>query len=152
MKSLWTFNCEVDLPLEEAQQVFFDFREGSFNEYTAPLLVKGKGDVKITFDRIHFVVEFTDGHREFASIEKEKSRIVIQGEWWYRGEYTLTAVVSPGGTENKTNVQLEVFNLADQEWMVSLMNIGAKKKHEIAFQSLCRRAARASRHLSGPKS
>lgn len=146
MKSLWTFNCEVDLPLEEAQQVFFDFREGSFNEYTAPLLVKGKGDVKITFDKIHFVVEFTDGHREFASIEKEESRIAIQGEWWYRGEYSLTAA------GNKTNVQLEVFNLADQEWMVSLMNIGAKKKHEIAFQSLCRRAARASRHSSGHKS
>ena len=136
MKSLWTFNCETDMPLEEAQQVFFDFREGSFSEFTAPLLVKGKGDVKITFDKIHFVVEFADGHREFASIEKEKSLIAIQGEWWYRGEYTLTAV------GNKTNVQLEVFNLADQEWMVSLMNIGAKKKHEIAFQSLCKRARR----------
>lgn len=141
MKLLWTFNCETNLPLEEAQQVFFDFREGSFSELTAPLLVKGKGEVKISYNNIHFVVEFADGHREFVSVEKEKSKIAVQGEWWYRGEYTLTAAVSSstGSVEHKTNVQLEVFNLADQEWMVSLMNIGAKRKHELAFQSLCKR-------------
>lgn len=139
MKSVWTFNCEIDTPLEEAKQVFFDFREGTFSEFSAPFLVKGKGDVKITYDNIHFVVEFTDGHREFVSMEKDKNMIAVQGEWWYRGEYTLSAVVSSSGVENKTKVQLEVFNLADQEWMVSLMNIGAKKKHEAGFQSLCKR-------------
>lgn len=136
MKSVWTFTGEIDAPLESAQQVFFDFREGTFGEFAAPFLVKGKGDVKITYNNVHYVVEFPDGHREFVSEEKEKNRIAVQGEWWYRGEYTLSAA------GNKTHVQLEVFNLADQEWMVSLMNIGAKKKHEAAFQSLCARAVR----------
>lgn len=136
MKSLWTFNCEVDLTPEEAKSVFFDVREGTFSEFSAPFLVKGKGEVKISFDKVHFVVEFTNGHREFLSIDKERNMIAVQGEWWYRGEYTLAAA------GEKTNVQLEVFNLADQEWMVSLMSIGAERKHEIAFKSLCRMAER----------
>jgi hypothetical protein len=121
--------------LQEAQQVFFDLREGTFSGLTAPFLVRGKGEVKITYNNVHFIVEFADGHREFITVEKEHNRIAVQGEWWYRGEYTLTAA------GNKTLVQLEVFNLADQEWMVSLMNIGARKKHEIAFQRLCKMIA-----------
>lgn len=136
MNLIWTFTCDVDLPFGEAKKVFFDFREGEFNELSAPFLVAGKGNVKVTFDRIHFVVEFADGHREFASMEEENNLIAIQGEWWYRGEYTLI----PSG--QKTTVQLQVFNLADQEWLVSLMNTNAERKHEIAFKSLCKMAER----------
>ncbi len=136
MKLIWTFNCEVDMPLEDAKSVFFDFREGKFNELSAPFLVAGKGDVKVTFDKIHFVIEFADGHREFVYVEKENNTIAIQGEWWYRGEYTLSS------RDQKTNVQLQVFNLADQEWLASLMHINAVRKHEIAFRSLCKMAER----------
>jgi hypothetical protein len=136
MKLIWTFNCEVDMTLDEAKNVFFDFREGEFSELSAPFLVAGKGNVKITFDKIHFVVEFTDGHREFISMDKDSNQVAVQGEWWYRGEYTLS---TQGG---KTNVQLQVFNLADQEWLVSLMNVNAERKHGIAFKSLCKMAER----------
>ncbi len=136
MKSVWIFNCVINAPLDDVRKKFFDVHEGEFSELASPLLVAGKGAVKITFDKVIYTITFSDGHLEYISIEPDENKMSVQGEWWYRGEYTLTS------NGDATNVQLEVFNLADQEWMVSLMNIGAKRKHEIAFQSLCRMAER----------
>lgn len=136
MKLVWTFNCEVDMPLEDAMNVFFDVREGTFTEFTAPFLVQGKGNLKISYDLINYIVEFEDGHREFINTEEVENRIAVQGEWWYRGEYTLSAAGA------KTNVRLDVYNLADKEWVVSLMNIGAERKHQMEFISLCKMAER----------
>jgi hypothetical protein len=145
MKSVWTFNCVINAPLSEVKKKFFDVREGEFSELSAPLLVQGKGPVKIKFDTVMYTVTFSDGHAEYISVEPEANQISVQGEWWYRGEYTFSAHVDLSPDSNRdtlevTHVQLEVFNLADQAWMVSLMNIGAKRKHEIAFVSLCKRA------------
>lgn len=132
MKPIWTFNGEAGVPLATAKQLLLDFREGGFDERSAPLLVAGKGSVKITRDGPRYVVTFTDGHREFVTPEPERNTIAIQGQWWYRGEYTLTAA------GNKTHIRLRVFNIAKQAWMASLMNIGAKQKHAAAFDALCK--------------
>lgn len=136
MKSVWTFRSVINAPFNEVQELFFDLREGDFSEFTAPILVSGKGSVSIKFDKIAYTVRFADSHLEFIIPEREENRIAVQGEWWYRGEYFLSA------EGNSTRIQLEIFNLADHEWMVSLMNIGAKRKHELAFLSLCKMAER----------
>ncbi|HTF03440.1 MAG TPA: hypothetical protein VK826_05415 [Bacteroidia bacterium] len=132
MKSLWTFSTTVNIPAEEIFGMLSDIREGEFDELSAPFVVAGKGKVKIAFDKVHYVVTFEDDHREFISVDKEKMMLAVQGEWWYRGEYTLTA------EGEQTRVELNVFNLADQGWMVSLMNINARRKHEIEFLSFCK--------------
>lgn len=131
MTSVWIFNAHINASLDEVKKIFLDVRDGEFSELTAPLLVTGKGPVKITLDKVIYTITFSDDHLEYISIAPQENKIAVQGEWWYRGEYTLTT------SDGATNVQLEVFNLADQEWMVSLMNIGAKRKHEIAFLNLC---------------
>lgn len=138
MKSIWIFQAVVDAPIKEVLDLFSNLRAGEFDEMAAPFIVAGKGKVHITYDNVLYVVTFADGHREFASVDREANMVAVQGEWWYRGEYTF----APEG--DKTRVQLEVFNLADQEWMVSLMNIGAKRKHEAAFVALCRMAERVA--------
>lgn len=138
MISVWTFNATIHAPLHEVKEVMMNFREGQYTALAAPLLVAGKGRVKITFDKVHYVAEFEDGHREYISVDADRNFVAVQGEWWYRGEYTFTA------DGHVTQARLEVFNLADQEWLVSLMNINAERKHELAFLSLCKMAERKS--------
>ena len=60
------------------------------------------------------VAKFSDGYH---NVEAKEGQVIVQGGWWYRGEYRLEA------HGNGTRVTLTVYNIASRaRWAVPLAN------------------------------
>jgi hypothetical protein len=133
-RPVWTFQQHVAVPLDLVRKFLFDVREGKSSSQHQPFVLQGKGPYRISRSGSRYTVHFDDGHFEFITIDPTQHRIYLQGQWWYRGAYTLAA------DGEGTLLTLDVHNIAEQfHFVAALMLLPQKRKHAVAFASFCKR-------------
>ncbi|RYU97416.1 hypothetical protein [Emticicia agri] len=127
-KPLWIFEKSSQFSIQDIENVLFDIDEGSFSGNDMPFIYTNQMSCHIKEENGRFIVHFHDGHKEFVTVDTTNHQLTIQGEWWYKGVYTLSQ------ENNHTNISSQVFNVARKgRWMASLMALFEKTTHEKNF-------------------
>lgn len=129
-KPIWTFEKTIKLSIEQVEAILFDIKEGDFKKNELPFILKGKTNCVITKRDTKFSIAFEDGHKEYVEIDKLNHTLSTQGEWWYRGLYTL---IQEGDV---TSIKFQIFNVAERyRWVASLMVLPEKNTHKNNFEN-----------------
>jgi hypothetical protein len=119
IQPMYTQMAIADVPAEKALQVLFNMRGDAAANRSAYLMARAH--VELTVRRDGDYLTFNCGGEQPANfdgwIDKEGRRLVLQGHWWYRGEF----IVEPDGAGSR--VIYNVYNIAPRSsrWMVPLM-------------------------------
>lgn len=133
-KPLSRFKRSTRLKIREIEAILFRIAEGEYPSYRMPFLLEGRSSCNISLVDSRYVVSFSDGHKEYITIDKVKHTLSIQGEWWYKGIYSLQE------QEKKTLISLSVYNVAQNyRWAASLMMLLEKSNHRMGFEKLITR-------------
>jgi hypothetical protein len=130
-KPVWSFESKTILSVEDIEGILFEIKDGQYKSSSLPFIWRGKPNCKIVKDGSKLIISFEDSHKEYVTLDKANHKIIIQGEWWYRGIYSL---YQQGG---KSLIKLDVYNVAEkQRWIASLMILPEKHKHKGNFAKL----------------
>ena len=129
MKPVWSFEKHTSLTIGQIEAILFDIKEGEFKSDALPHVLSGKCNCAIEGEGERFKVFFEDGHKEFISMERGNNTLTIQGEWWYKGVYSI---------HQKSEfrlIRLDVYNIAENHrWVASLLILPEKRKHKANFE------------------
>lgn len=119
MKPLFEASAYVPRPVEELVPLVLHLEPGPVTPATAPYLAgdEAKPGWTVSGGPGKFDVYASGTHLLYVDVDRRTNTIGMQGHWWYRGEYSLTA--EPPGTR----VTYRVFNVAPRgRWAVPLAN------------------------------
>lgn len=128
-KLLWTFEKEIAITTGQAESILFNIREGRFAVDELPFLLRDAGNgCTITGKNNSFAALFADDHKMFIETDYANHNISIQGEWWFKALYSLV------DKDNKTILNLSIYNVAEKfSWAAQLMNSSKKEKYRDSF-------------------
>ncbi|WP_202638773.1 hypothetical protein [Bailinhaonella thermotolerans] len=133
----------VAAPVEEVAALLLDVRPGAAGPGNAEVLAGLGASYTVTGGPDRFTA--AGPSRVTVEVDRAARTVAVQGGWWYRGEYALTAV--PGGTR----VSHRVRNVASRaRWAVPLANrffAGFEAATRAAFAALL---TRVGDRLSAP--
>lgn len=106
--ALGAVTAVVTAPLDRVVDLVFSVRSGPVGPDNAALLhaVQESPAMEMTGGPEHFETRLADGHSLQLVLFREARIVRIQGQWWYRGEYTFDA--HPEGTL----MTYRIYNLA----------------------------------------
>jgi hypothetical protein len=126
---VWSFEKRTSLTMEQIEAILFNVSEGNFKADELPFILKGKSNCKIIKIDERFAISFEDAHKEYIGVDKANHKLTAQGEWWYKGVYTLQS------SDERTSIKLDIYNHAEKyRWVASLMILPEKNKHKVAFE------------------
>lgn len=130
-KPVRTFESIVNSEVKCVEKILFDIKCGKYRTKNLPFILRGKTDCEVEMLNSRYIISFSDGHKEYITINADNHQLIVQGEWWYKGVYSLLPM---GG---QTLIKLEIFNHAKRyRWAASLMILMDTKNHEQKFVAL----------------
>jgi|GEM_PF-6097737 len=133
-KPFWTFEKTTNLSIKDIEAILFKIGVGQYKSDSLPFILASKSSCIISIDGNSidgnkFIISFEDGHKEYIIIDYANHTLTTQGEWWYRGIYSLHL------KGEKTLIKLNIFNVAKKHrWAASLMICPQKNKHKENFE------------------
>lgn len=130
-KPVWSFEKTTKFSIEKVEEILFAMHTGEYKLENFPFILKNRTQCFVTKESELFIITYKDGHKEFVTIDATNHKLTYQGEWWYKGVYTLQR------NNNQTIITLDIYNVANKfRWVASLMILPEKKKHKADFEQL----------------
>jgi hypothetical protein len=152
---VWSFHERLDSTFDGARSKLFHVKEGRFSQKDAPEILALIGaftlfeEVEITGGPEKFVARSTGATPVYLlelSVEAGRCAVAIEGQWWYRGVYSMVPV--EGG--KTTAFTLEVFNISPSGTRLLFPIIrlqGTERKQRVMFHHV---AEAANARLKAP--
>lgn len=104
-----------------------------------PVIVAANQGCRVVEQGKRLAVMFADGHTEYITLDPAQATVQVEGQWWYRGRYTLLQ------EQEGTRIRLEVYNIAKSfRCVAACMTAFDRKSHEAKFQALTHSLVAAS--------
>jgi hypothetical protein len=118
---MFSLTTDVNVPADKATQAMFDLRGDAASNQSAYLMGQPHQALTINADGDYLTFGYGGDHASSFDgwIDHPGNRLVLQGHWWYRGEF----VVEPQGSGGR--ITYNVYNIAPagSRWMVPLMQL-----------------------------
>lgn len=131
MKPLWTFERIIESELIWVANAIFDIKPGVYGSHQLPAIVTSDQACHVSRHAHKLTLAFEDGHREFVTTDPANYKLIMEGEWWYRGIYSIHH--HPEGTR----VQLDIYNAANRfRWAAAGLALFERAVHQEAFETV----------------